>query len=363
MFYAPADPQARSDWGVVCTCREPTPLVLAFVAHHIGLGAREVFLYLDAPQPDLEAILAEIPQVRVQICDEAYWQSRKNQRPDAVEHRQLVNAYDAYGRAQVAWLAHFDADEFLHADMDVALLLNAQPPEVDYLLIEPRERAFVEGQAQLDLFDGVFRRPTPDAWGGARYFFEPAWRYLRRGVLGHSIGKSFMRTGQALTPGIHTPRRPVAERGKRLRGWSLLRARLLHFDGLTALHWTAKLRRAALAGADQRFLKGAGRDSHRARQIALMRRFSHRKRRALRMHDDLKVVPRDQLERLLALGLIDTHSIDPARDIAALNLSVEVDLSRAAFDRALVADNPDIADWLPDDVAPSTPTNRLLHAP
>lgn len=345
MFYAPADPEARSDWGIVCTCREPTQLVVAFVAHHVALGAREVHLFLDAPQPDLEALLTHVPQVRLEICDDSYWQRIDKQRPRSVEHRQLINAFVAYERAGVSWLAHVDADEFLHADLDIGEMLGAQPAELDFLVLEPRERCFVEGVPQEGLFDGVFRRPVPEVWGAARFLFGAAGRYLRKGLLGHSIGKCFMRTGQELVPGIHTPRRPSGARKKRVQGWYVMRARLLHFDGLTALHWTAKMRRAAAAQSDQRFLSGAARDSHRARQIMRMRRLGQRKHRVMKMHDMLKVVPQDQLDRQIAMGMIETYHIDPAQAVAALNLPVEIDMSAEAFDAALIRERPEIVVW------------------
>lgn len=356
MFYAPADSDARSDWGVVCTCREPTQLVVAWAAHYVALGAAEVRIFLDQPQPQLESLLAKIPQVIVTVCTHKYWRQTLNKpRPDIVEYRQLVNAFEAYKDTKLSWLAHFDADEFLHSDVPIEDILLAQPREIDFVVVEPRERAFVEGQPQEGLFDGVFRQPTPQNWGQAPFLFGKAMRFLRQGVLGYPHGKSFTRTGQPMVPGIHTPRRPASHRGLKLRGWAVQRARLLHFDGLTALHWSSKLLRAAATGGHHQFTKKAARDSHRAKQIVHMRKLENSLQQAWNMHQMLKVVPVDQLGRLKTLALIEDYNIDPARDIDALGLGVAIDLSRAAFDEALTRNTEDFARWLPE-------WERLTHA-
>ena len=332
---------------MVCTCREPTQLIVAFAAHYIGLGASEVRLYLDQRQPDLEAMLGRIPQVIFQVCDATYWADHIGKpRPERVEHRQLINAFDAYDCSQVDWLAHFDADEFLHADVPVADILRAQSQEIEYAVVEPRERAFVQGMPQTGLFDGVFRQPTPALWGTAPFLFGGAQRFLRQGVLAYPHGKSFMRTGKPLLPGIHTPRRPAGHRGLKLRGWAVQRLRLLHFDGLTSLHWSGKLLRAAATGGVEHHTRDQSRDAHRAKQIVRMRKLGTNLQNAWDMHEMLKCVPQDQLARLRALAMLEDYEIDPAKDIAALGLDVKVDLSRAAFDRALADQTPQVADWL-----------------
>ncbi|MDF1726887.1 MAG: glycosyltransferase family 2 protein [Sulfitobacter sp.] len=348
MIYKANDPDRRHDWGLVTTCREPTALVLAFVAHHVAMGAARLHLYIDAPQPDLEALLKAVPQVRLTVCDNSYWRGHIGKaRPRRHQLRQLINAFDAYAQTDVAWLAHIDADEFLHTDLPLGRILAAQPDQLDYGLITVRERAYRADLPQETIFDGVFRRPVPLDWEDeAEILFGEGGRFMRRGVLGYPHGKSIMRTGQYLVPGIHTPRRPKENRDIPLRGWPLRRARLLHFDGLTALHWSAKLLRNAAAGA-QDFKTNRGRvpEPQRANQIREMASFEGDLTRAYRMHQRLKTIAPDDLERLRALGLIEDHPIDPARDIAALGLVHPVDLGRAAFDLALTEQQEQVAGW------------------
>ena len=156
-----------------------------------------------------------------------------------------------------------------------------------------------------------------------------------------------------MVPGIHTPRRPAAHRRDKLRGWAVQRARLLHFDGLTSLHWSAKLLRAAGAGGYTGFKQG-GRDAHRVKQMVRMRRLGNNLEAAWGMHEMLKVVPQDQIDRLRILAVIEDYNIDPAAAIKALNLSAPIDLSSAAFDRALTAYQVDVAAWL-------DPWEALVH--
>lgn len=347
MIYRTHDADQPSHWGVVTTCREPTQLVVAFVAHHIGLGAARIHIYLDAPQPDLEALLEKVPQVRLTVCDDSYWRDHIGKaRPGRHQYRQLINAFDAYATTDVAWLAHFDADEFLNADVGIADLLAAQPADLDFAIINVRERVFVAEDPQQMMFDGLFRRPVSPDWEDADILFSKGQRFLRRGVLGYPHGKSIMRTGQALVPGIHTPRRPKEDRATPLRGWPIHRARLLHFDGLTSLHWSAKLLRAAAAGAqDFKTPRGRVPEVQRANQIKRMQKYQGDLDKAFSLHQHLKTIARADLDRLRILGLVEDYAFDPSGDIAALGLAREIDLSRAGFDLALTEQQPQVGDW------------------
>lgn len=345
MIYEPPVDGPPSHWGVACTCREPTQLVIAFVAHHIALGAREIWLFLDETQPDLEALLTQIPQVKMQVCDAAYWTSTKGRRPRAIEPRQIANLDFAYNQTELPWLVHLDADEFLHADLPIAEILDALPEAVDYITFMPRERAFEQGVIQQDLFDGVFRQPIPRTWAGAQSLFAGSEEFLRRGVLGHAIGKSMMRTGRPLLPGIHTPRRPRAYRNVPFEAWDIQRARLLHFDGLTALHWSAKLLRAAIAQDQRRGEAKSGVPDHRNNQITRMQGLGANIENAWSMHETLKTIRDVQMKRLRALALIEDYALTIEQDIQALGLDREIDLSREAFDAALAALQPQISEW------------------
>lgn len=347
LIYKTHDSVKPPRWGVVTTCREPTQLIVAFAAHYIGLGASTVHIYLDAPQPDLGKLLHAVPQAHVTLCDEAYWQDHiGRKRPARIQFRQILNAFDAYHSTDVDWLAHFDVDEFLHADVSISDLLAAQPKELDFAVVNVRERVFIAEEPQQLLFDGLFRRPLSTEWKEVDILFNKGQRFLRQGVLGYPHGKSIMRTGRNLVPGIHTPRRLKEDRAIPLRGWPIHRARLLHFDGLTSLHWSAKLLRAALAG-DQNYKTRRGRvpDQQRVHQIKRMKKHQENPKKAFDMHQHLKTIPQADLDRLRILGVLEEYSISPARDIAALGLAESIDLSRAAFDLALTEQQPQVFGW------------------
>lgn len=350
MIYRPNRTPRPASWGIVATCREPSALTLAFVAHHIALGATRIYLYLDDPQPELWQSLKQIPQVEPVLCDRKHWRSHIGRgRPKRQELRQVLNAFDAYTKAEgkVDWLAHIDADEFLQADVPLSDILAAQPEEIGFVRVEVRERAFLGGAVQEGIFDGLFRRPLSDTFEEPSLFdVDIEGTFTRRGLLGYSHSKSIMRTGDGLIPGIHSPRRPSEERNRPLRDWPLLRARLLHFDGLTALHWSAKLLRAAAAGV-QNYKNHFGRDQEpqRAAQIREMAKLEGDPEAIYAFHQRLKTIPVDQVGRLEAFGVIESHPFDPAGEIAALNLPHPVDLSRRAFDQALVALHPGLESW------------------
>ena len=72
-------------WAVVSTMDEPAPLVAAFAAHYLSIGASEVHIFLDQPDPEAEALLAGLPRVYLTVCDAAYWKVNKpRKRPECI---------------------------------------------------------------------------------------------------------------------------------------------------------------------------------------------------------------------------------------------------------------------------------------
>jgi len=101
-------------WGVAGTMDEPAPLILAWVAHHLSLGAAEAHVYLDRPNPEVTEALAGIEGAFVTVCDASHWaNSTRGTRPKRVNARQMLNATEVYTTRPLDWLLHCDADEFL----------------------------------------------------------------------------------------------------------------------------------------------------------------------------------------------------------------------------------------------------------
>lgn len=235
-------------WAVVATVQEPAPLVAAFAAHWLALGAEEVHLFLDGPSPEVEAALTGRPGVRLVVCDAAFWATRRREgRPALVTGRQRFNANAVLREGRQAWLVHCDADEFLVPEAAIAGQLAMLGPGVDFARIGVKERLWLRHSAPQTIFDGVFRGPDPRD-GTRREGLDPALRPCLNphGMLGHAAGKSVVRRGAAVRMGIHFPepqgpKLPPqaleawrAERGGTIAGW------LAHFDGLTPLHWVVK---------------------------------------------------------------------------------------------------------------------------
>ena len=231
----------RPSWAVVATVDEPAPLLAAFAAHHLDLGAAAVHLFLDSPNRDAQALLAGVPRLTVTLCDDEWWRlSRRGSRPQRHTARQKSNAAHVYRQGETDWLLHCDADEFVWPLADLAAELALTADRFGYLNLRVAERLWAEG-AEGDIFAGRF--PTPLTGFAARgpAIYGAAAGYLNDGLSGHIAGKGIVRTGRGFEMGVHHPvpgAVPVPMRPAEA-------ARLLHFDGLTPLHFALKLLKRA----------------------------------------------------------------------------------------------------------------------
>ncbi len=279
-------------WAVVATVDEPPALVQAFVAWYLDLGAAEVWLYFDRENDPAADLFAGQPQVRVTRCDAAYW-AQFGRRPEKHQIRQVRNATDAYGRVCADWLLHCDADEFLWPVDGVGAHLDRVYPWMDGAIVPVAERVFVAGAARTMVFDGMFRRP--DKTNAAS---DPM---TLRGLTGHAIGKTFTPVGRNLTLSVHRPKRG----DDTLKLEPVPGLELLHFDGLTRLHWVYKLLRKANAFAHQ---GGMVPSPHRQRQIDAVRDDLDT---AFAVYDRLKVLDSAACATLRQKELLFAPSIRP----------------------------------------------------
>ncbi len=258
---------ARPSWGVVATALESPELMLVFAAYHLALGAAEVHVMLDDPDDPAFEMLQALPGCHPVRCTSARWARMKpGYRPKSHEGRQKRNANDAYRRAGVDWLFHLDVDEFLHPVGDLRAELAAMPPGRDIFTVPVVERALRAADPRTSVFEGVFRapavlQPSPspllprivvpggappgDEAGGPeadarlqRKLFGDDAVLLTQGLTGHMTGKSATRTGRDHFIALHSAR--TVERGRRLKGLTARSTLLLHFEGMTALHWAFK---------------------------------------------------------------------------------------------------------------------------
>jgi hypothetical protein len=255
----------KRGWGVVATVKAPEDQVLAFVAHHLSLGAAQVWVCFDDPADPAFDRIARLPRVTAIRCTDWYWLLRGG-RSARHRSRQIANARHVQRQCRLDWLAHLDVDEFLHAPGPVADILAEVPAAVPTLRMEPFEALHDPGLPD-DIFTACrFRGPLRDGWARLRpAIFGPFAGPVSKGSLGHTLGKAFSRPGfPDLALGLHAaflnriaiepPFHPDL--------------RLLHFHAADPVAWRQalpfRLRRGAYHHAEEEtlriFLSRAGDD-------------------------------------------------------------------------------------------------------
>lgn len=309
-------------WAVVATVDEPAPLIISFAAHYLALGAAEVHLFLDRPNPVAEAALAGLPRLHLTVCDAAYW-AQVRARPLLHVRRQRHNANKTYKKTQVDFLLHCDCDEFVRDGAGMVDELASLPAEASFLRLQVAERVQRLHHPEGQIFEGMFRWPIDAFFLVGEEIYGKAARFFRDGLTGHRAGKAVVRTGLDLTLGLHAP-----------EGWPTYvdsaPGRLLHFDGLTRLHYALKLLRRAYEP------ERAGPPRHgrpRLTQIRAARDWG--KDGVWRMVEQLKTVTPKQISQLEDIGHLDLLGFDPSPALARFGLAP--DLSAAAFDAELRA--------------------------
>ena len=228
-----------SGWEIVATVKTTPDKVLAFVAHHLGLGAAAIRLYLDDPEGDLPPQLANLPAVIARRCDDRHW-LRLGGRPEAHQARQARNARHAYRACRQPWLCHIDIDEFLWPTQDIGQILADLPQDQTQLRLRPHEAMHDPSLSDDILNARQFRAALPHRNRAlARHILGAHAGIMPDGLLSHAAGKLFLRTGIAgLSPRIH---------GTFLKGARLPspdfdpRITLLHFHAQDRADWLAAL--------------------------------------------------------------------------------------------------------------------------
>lgn len=326
----------RPTWAIVATVDEPAPLIIAFVAHTLSLGPKALHLFLDRPNPEAEAALRGLPNLHLVVCDDAHWTiSRNGKRPKLHVWRQRVNTEHIFKSTDADWLVSIDCDEFLRGD--VVTDLAAQPAAVDFLRIPVIERVLPPDHQQTGLFDGIFRRPMPHfAKFGAEVYGKDAV-YYKDGMTGHSVGKSALRVGRDLAVSIHGPLPTLPDRPDyKVTEAKAKHVQLLHFDGITPLHYALKLlRRMAEPPSPGAPRHGAPRIA----QFEKMAKIAPKPEAVMTVVERLKRLKPRQLRALRDADLLNEEPFDLRGALAALNLMA--DLSCARFDADLRARDKD----------------------
>ena len=240
-----------ADWGICATVKAPPERVLAFVAHHLSLGASRIWLFFDDPADPAFDAVANIGEVTAARCDDAHWQALCKTRPETHQNRQSRNMRWVYNRAALPWIAHIDVDEFLRPGQPIAAILAAQPADKIMLRMAPWEALHSPGLPD-DIFTArAFRAALKgDALAMARtQAFGNYAGLLGDGVLSHAAGKCFFQRGFAgLQPRLHG----AFQDGQRVNGGSFHPdIALLHFHAEDPDRWKQRLPFRLTKGAYQ----------------------------------------------------------------------------------------------------------------
>ncbi len=324
-------------WGVAATVAEPAPLVIAFVAHHLFLGAQEVHLFFDDPADPAADAFTGMRKVLVTRCTGEWWEKQGLSKPPKVHtRRQFVNATAANARSNVDALLHCDADEFLRLEDDFEAEIADLSPDRPWLKIPNCERSLMTGKSSKTIFDGVFK--TFDGEGGVTRHRTHA--LAPHGFTGHGAGKGMTLTRLGLEIGIHAPRRGrMRDRDVPPHALSS-RAKVLHFDGLTPLHWAAKMLRYAAQGPEV-MARIVG--ERRMEQTKAVIRAIEDPAALLALYEGVNGLTTDEILALDEHELIDIWPLEISAALEAIFPGTHVDISPASFDRIL---QPRVDAWL-----------------
>jgi hypothetical protein len=237
-------------WGICTTVKAPAEQVQAFAAYHLGLGAAHIWLHFDDPE-DPAIDLFDHPKITTIRCTDAYWMAYIGKRPDRHQNRQGRNMHRVYKTGALPWIAHIDVDEYILPQADIAATLRALPPEHSMLRMAPWE-ALHDPTLSDDIFTARHFRAALNGQHNAaartRVFgdFAPL---LENGVLSHSAGKCFFRTGLSrFEPRLHGAFRA----GSRVPGGAFSpHIALLHFHAQDPIRWRDRLQFRLTRGAYQ----------------------------------------------------------------------------------------------------------------
>jgi hypothetical protein len=303
---------------------EPAALILCWVAHNLFIGADEVHVYLDRPNPDVVDALQGVDRAFVTLCDEAYWAaSHRRARPIRHTARQKHNATAVYQTRDVDWVMHCDADEFLQLEPDFLDALSAATART--LRLTNLERVRIEPNE--DIFAGPFRQLTKDRLTTDRIYGRWAG-FLEGGMAGYKDGKDIVRTGEPFTMGVHFPIDAETNTRHTDPYVELDAARILHFDGLTPLHNVLKLLKRA---SEPKYQIPRKFGPQRERQFRFAKNHVAKPVQMRKMVDGVFGITPSQA-RALGPSFVD-FAFDPRPALSALGLNP--DLTVDAFDTEL----------------------------
>lgn len=332
-------------WGVVATVDEPAALVAAYVAHHRAIGASEVHVFFDRPNPEAEALIGGVDGVFVHHSGEDGWaRGWRNKRPARHQGRQKYNATRTLAETDLDWLIHCDADEFVSLARPLEWELAKTGEQKAWLRLEVDERCYLSKAPGADIFAGAFRRRWDGFAEEGLLFYGLRARYLHKGLAGHVAGKPVVRSGRGYAIGVHFPLSHWDSTVNDLPYRPSYNARLMHFDGLTPLHFLLKMLRRVTTKVTGQPVPYVNSRTAQFNEAALR---AEDPDELMRLWWDVQGLRDYEAEELAAHELLIRPQLAIAEETHAL-FGDKVDLSPAGFDRALIRHEADLIGRLHD---------------
>ena len=329
-------------WSVAVTAKAPPVIAKAFIAHHLQLGASEIFIFFDDPLDPAYDLVAGMQRVHAVRCDAAHWQAatapgvahwkpESRERPIGLQERQCVNAGIAKLRCSATWICHIDIDEFLLPRTSVRHTLATVPGVADAVRLHVCENVYGSfPRSYADVFRGPFKKALPAGQDGtvaAALLYGDEGAHLSRGMQGYHQGKLFVRaaadcnifTKSAL---YRTPRK-LSHRlqDRKLALWTSVRVMpyqqeetlLLHFFNMGFRDWCSK----HLKRFDS--TQGGSKDeSGQARWVAFKDAAEHSHEALSGVFENLNMLSTEQARTLQSLGALVEARLDLESSVEAV---------------------------------------------
>jgi hypothetical protein len=242
----PGQAAAMASFSTISMMRETPDVVSRFARYYLRNGAREVIVFCDGPLGDVEGV--EIPGLRLVAADAAFWSAHGLERPAVLGAMVGAAAQIGLGIAETDWALIADGDEFVFGDRPIEAFLDRVPADVDAVRVPTAEAVWgpdddIEAPFGCTHFRILW--PSPTVW---RVLKRPVYGgrlegYFRRGMIGHTQGKEFLRVGRTyteITP--HFARRDGRELTRDAASLGLGGMHLGHFDAIGLDRWVRKWR-------------------------------------------------------------------------------------------------------------------------
>jgi hypothetical protein len=291
----------------------------SFVAHHLQLGAKELFLFVDDPDANLTT-LCNNPDGKVKLfyCTDHYWRTYHGiAKPEDHRRRQVLNANLALALSTADFIAHIDIDEFILSHRPIQEVLASLPFQCNGLRLLPAEAIYSEvprtyGQA----FSNLFKRRLNDDKSGNRILSElhgSEASLLEKGLQGHNVGKVIVRKRDTLKLNLHF----ASHHNKKLSYAFSDSVELLHFVFQGPADWLDKYARR-LASSRYAFEKPTRQKQWRSVVEAASRGVDE----LWSLYTNLNIYDADRIRSLERHGLLVRHELDlPAKAQAILGYS------------------------------------------